>query len=314
MVDTNKKGLPTFKGKLSGLVVGGVAHGGATYSDWRFKLSARAGAIGTEVWNFIRGAVNAGPPAAALQPKYRDLASTMVDSLQDDALTTAKALPEDQRNARDLLRVLDSAYMSQSISSRMAAVACLVGDVQQEGQSVDAFVAEKRRILREDLQNTVSVQELLLGSITKGLSHDYEDLVGTLVAVDDGDDIDIDEILGKLRDKEKRIVARTEVQTQKAVALKTEKEALVSEILDQIDGKLGAALTTAVQGQFKKVQQTFQKKFGGGGKGGNGGKHGNKNGKNGGKGGKFGKKGKGPKCFNCQQHGHIAKDCPKKKD
>ena len=311
MVDTNKKGLPTFKGKLSGMTVGGVAQGGATYSDWRFKLSARAGAIGTEVWNFIRRTVGANAPAAALQAKYRDLASTMVDSLQDDALTTAKALPEDQRNARELLRVLDRAYMSQSISSRMAAVACLVGDAQSEGQSVDAYVAEKRRILREDLQNNVSTQELLLGSITKGLDGAYEDLVGTIVAVDDGDDIDIDEILGKLRDKEKRIEARTELESQKAVALKAGKESLGKDIEALVQEKLGAALTTAVQGQFKKVQQTI-KKFGGGGRGG---KHGNKNSnKNGGKNGKFGKKGKGPKCFNCQQHGHIARDCPKKKD
>ena len=84
----------------------------------------------------------------------------------------------------------------------MTAVAALVGDAQKAGETVDSFFAEKRRLLREDLQGSVEPHELLLGSVVKGLRSEFHDLVGTLVSTDNASAADMDEVLSKLRDKE----------------------------------------------------------------------------------------------------------------
>jgi len=310
------KKLPVFTGKLSGLKIDGVQQKGVTYSDWRYKLKSKALAAGGGIWEYLSRATR-DRPTGDHKAKYEAMLDMMVDSLQDDALTTAKALADDRQTPRNILHDLDEKFLSQSMSSRMFAVTKLVGDAQGD-ETVDAFVAEKRRILREDLQGKVDPEELLLGSIIRGLNTDYEDLVGTMLSTDYQDTIDIDDILSKLRDKEKRLGDRKELDVKASVAMRTSQnsnEDLLKDISTMIDKKVQAAhYVNNYQGGGKNwPKKPWGKDRKGKGKiKGNGKKGGSK--KGGGKKGHVGKTGKGErKCYNCSGYGHEAATCPSPK-
>ena len=302
----NVSKLPAFYGKDSGLVVDGQKNPGATFSDWRFKVLARCRSIGDAVYDWVRRAGGAAAPQGAqVQQKYRDLFSTMINSQQDDALTGAKALPEAQHNVRGLLEALDALYFDQSRMSRVVSFRRLISETQADGESVDAFVAEKQRLLREELLNEVDVGELLMSSVVSNIKPAYGDLISTVVSANP--DVDVPGLLPHLRDKEKKVDAdRAEVDVSASHALAAAEKEDASSIKSAMKGfakenakALKAAVREVKKGLQKKKPQAPWKpkaKKGAGKKG---------KGKN--------KKptAKGPQCWGCGEMGHKQEDCPK---
>jgi hypothetical protein len=322
MPNNDSKKLPVFTGKDSGIKRDGVQLKGVSYSDWRFKLRAKAVAAGQGIWEYMARTTD-NRPAGANDEKYYGFYATIVDSLQDDALTAAKNLGDDSQSPRAVLRELDRKYMAQTMSARMTAITELCGRAQGFDETVDDFAAEKRRLLREDLQNAITADEILMGSFIKGLRPEFEDLVGTMVTADEN--IELDDMLPALRDKEKKLGERREIDTSKSsTALNTsglDETGLRNIMRDEFDRRdAGSAQANYGQGGdykgggyrgFRPWRPTNSTS-----KGWNKNKNNkSKNGKGGkGKGDDNGKGGpKERRCYNCQGMGHEAKDCPSKK-
>lgn len=270
--DTSTKGkaLPTFKGPPS-------QTGGISYSDWRYKVKAR----GTKFWKYLSGKEDALPEGDDVLKAYGELFPLMVDSLQGAPLDICKGLGDGESDARSLLKALDNRYLSQSMSSRMMALRELVGSSQGEKSVLD-YVNRKRQILREELLGAVTADELLMGSILCGLDQSYDDLTATLLNGEGTTNVDINDLVTKLQEKEKRSNDRKEIDTQSSTALKTSAgdDDVVKRISDAMDKKIAKALQTkGFQGKKRfdknKVQKGGEKR----------------------------------KCFNCNKHGHLAKDC-----
>ena len=129
MPNNDSKKLPVFTGKDSGIKRDGVQLKGVSYSDWRFKLRAKAVAAGQGIWEYMARTTD-NRPAGANDEKYYGFYATIVDSLQDDALTAAKNLGDDSQSPRAVLRELDRKYMAQTMSARMTAITELCGRAQ----------------------------------------------------------------------------------------------------------------------------------------------------------------------------------------
>ena len=216
MSEDNAK-LPAFRGSSGSETT--------TFSDWRFKCEAYGLGQGGPIWEFV--ADPAEPPTKPAPTtegdlkKYNVLYGKMVSSLHDNALAIAKGLKD--KNARELLRVLDKHYKNQGMSSRMLAISQLVSDRQKDNETVDDFIKNKERLYRELLNGSISDKEILLGSVISNLKGCYDDLVSSLVSGDDEVNTTIEVVSARLRDKEKRMGHNgRELGTTRSAALMTD--------------------------------------------------------------------------------------------
>ena len=190
-----KTSLPRFNGKISGLKVNGVQQPGATYSDWRYKLQSKVMAKSEDIWNYMSSETDDRPDGDD-EEKYTGFLEAITESLGGEALRTAKACV--RQSPRSILTALDAMFLSQSLSSRTLAISKLVGD-KQGNDSVDDFIEEKKRLLREELNGEMTADEVLLGAVLSGLRDDYSDLANTVMSVENQDENpSLDELQSKL--------------------------------------------------------------------------------------------------------------------
>ena len=270
------------------------------YTDWRFKLRTECDAICPAAWPWMDRHVDEDDdgeevPAPAVAGaenirKMTELKRALVASLSGEALRVVQG--SEEQDAQSLLRALDDKYHSQSKTSRISVILKLISKKKEDGESVDDFVSEVKRLMREELRGDISVEEVLLGVLCRGLPQEYDDLVSTIMGADE--EVRMDDLVRKLRDREIRVAGRrTEVT---------------------------AAGMNAVTDSFNKLSVNDNKGRKGKGKG--KGKKGKGKGKNGKKGVPAVKKNNEKKpakdlshiqCYVCWGYGHYSDKCPSAK-
>jgi hypothetical protein len=315
----NEKKLPLFRGGRPS-----AAGNSISYSDWRFKLESEAEVL--SCWTWMDRKTTTRPD----REKYAKVLALMIRSLADDGLDIAKKVPNEEKTARNLLDKLDEEFVSQATSTRLSNISRLVGGAKQPSESVAKYVTEKRRTLREDLQNRIDPKEVLVGAIVAGVGPDYDAAVNSVIHGDNLAGVDVDVLEKKLREHEKKLADRkSEVTTTASTALNVSAGASKADIDKQIGTAVDKAMAHYTHGgggygggYQRPWKPNNDRRYtpynnGGGYGGGSGGKnHGGK-----GKGKGKGKKGNETqktesdgtvvrKCFNCQGWGHEAKTCP----
>jgi len=109
---------------------------GASFSDWRFKLSALIKSISPPLWQWVCRVEGAAAPANQngangnkVLDRHNSLLGDVVGSLRDDALQKVKNMADDA-GIREMLQILDAAYLRQTASSRFSAIRRVVFEKQ----------------------------------------------------------------------------------------------------------------------------------------------------------------------------------------
>jgi hypothetical protein len=172
---------------------------GSGFSDWKFKLMAY---VGSEVADHLTERTTIFPDNPVFRLAYEKCRKMMIESLQDEALDVASGCGE-TASAKVMYKALCDKYQSQSVSTRLSTLQRLVGE-RKGKTSIDQYVAAKRKLYREELKDTVSGNEVLIGSIVAGLPASYNDFVAKFLAGNDAATSDVDTLLKQLREHEKR--------------------------------------------------------------------------------------------------------------
>ena len=264
-----------------------------SYSDYRFKFVAHldeqepTGRLKQHVTRetnaegeLVLDVLPANP--AALRQAEKRAYGQLVSSLAGEALSIAKNC---ECTCRETLVGLDARYKPQRFSARITAIKKLLS-MPKGDNSVDSYFAEKQRIVREELDGRVSINELLIASLMGGLPEVYDQIAGNILSMEEEDEVDVATLLRQCREKQRLLDdRRDENATGQVATVNTASTTGTEDIMKKV-----TAMCNSVMGQVKNVANSVKKDSD-----------------------KAKNQPKGPKCWNCGRFGHKQQDCKAKK-
>ena len=171
--------LPVFKGAKE-----------ENFSNWMFQFKAFL--MGIKVWKVVEKQMeNASYTIPVMVDKLKreevksriqEAYSVLVTCLGDAALETARSCATQELAA--VLKELNSTYNSQTSGRRLAALRSLLNTGPKPGQDIEQFCNKKVTTARDELNNTVSISEILALSVLGNVGDDYRSTSVPLLAED----------------------------------------------------------------------------------------------------------------------------------
>lgn len=164
--------LKKFSGEASG------------WSAWNFSLSTLLGVygLGPKVEQQANGQAVEFTPEENVT--LRQIFGAVVGALSGEALSIAQSSSTGTSDGADLAAIiqgLHAFYNSQSRSVRLDALKKLLNEKIRQNESMESFLREKNRIMKESLANSLTPDDILVSSVLLNVPQKYLSTVTTLL-------------------------------------------------------------------------------------------------------------------------------------
>jgi hypothetical protein len=258
----------------------------AKWPSWYFQLQTYLEAFGISV------SALTDPPPADQKEKYSRLKGVLAANLKGEALSVMQSA--DPPSLKNILKLMRKRFNPQTKTGRLQYLRRLLNDAMKSNQGMAKYIESKREILRDNLENKCTLDEILLIGIISGLPETYVSQVTQLLCKDAS---------LALPSLEQSLL---ELESSK-VALNQKKN----------EDNTATALTASMKSEVKKevAAQYGKTGKGAGRQGGPKNSKGNQKGHGKGKGNHKGSKGGHPyqkdnTCWHCGSHFHRRGNCP----
>ena len=140
------------------------SEGGSSFEDWYHQALKDEASV---------------PANTAVLAVFNKMYGHIKTKLTGVALEVVENLPVEDRNICPLMKALENRAFSQKTGPRFRAVNKLLGSPQRSGESMENFCERKSKVMREELRNKVSADEILVGAICRGVDNSVYGLTVT---------------------------------------------------------------------------------------------------------------------------------------